>query len=655
MPAAASAPEPAASVKAAPEPESITTEEDSETMLEDPPESADELPEGEAEEEAEPEAKPGKVSQTRLRAGKTRGDRTEKAIRPAEREKTSGRVSTTSSRLRKRGKEAEKDAEGDKKALEGVADVVGKSSRRGSVSRTSMRSKEPAKPFLTTKMKILLGAGLLLVVAGAIAWNPVRKKMLISAIEQGDANAAKTLWHWRQGEALEVFAAHIKGAPANVRDAALAGLAEAVKDGNKGALDVASGVLRDGSEEEKLGTVKTLVPVAEYFVEKRGTKGLGETMAKNMADLVPVLLPAAKKEEPSQAVRVAAIEGLGKLPAPGGGCALLLAIAKAEQGPTREAALRGVEMSAVPDAVGELLKHMADPEDKALAGVARAGFSKVRDQAPTAALTPLLDDKSDEVRLEITKALATRKGDQGASKGIAKALGDGSAAVRLEAVRAVPVMALSPEDLGKLNARISDDSEDVRVATAETISALRDEVTWKLLLQSFEKGLEGKTLQAFIKTLGFRGNEKNKKAQRKDMAAIAIVMQSMEKNPGAASSIGEALALLTAARGKEAREASRRQWTLEQWKAWYENVKKRDELEKAAMDSLKAADKEKGNFDKYPAAQKMVEEALVKLETCQTMCSPNDPEDEWIFKGAIEKLTPLLYEFRKNQHLDLGR
>ncbi|MCW8132793.1 MAG: HEAT repeat domain-containing protein, partial [Planctomycetota bacterium] len=658
MPKAAPAPEVPA--KAAPASESVVEEEEKE-LLEEPPEAVEEEvgdKEADADDEAEAEeeeksAKPRRLS--RLGAAKT-GDKTEKALRPAERggRLSSRRVGTTSERLRKRGKEEDAGEADDKKKLEGVADAVsGRSSRRGGVTRTSMR-KESA-PVLTTKLKIMIGAGLLLVVAVAIAWNPVRKKMMISAIEAGDAAAARDLWAWKGADALEVFDAHIKGQPANVRDAALSGLGEAAKDGSKDALKIALEVLKSGSDEEKTAAAKILVPAAEAYFDLLGKKDdRSKKAAKERMDLlVPVLIEAAAGSMPPD-VRLAGIDGLGKLPAGGGGCQLLIKIAKEEKGEPRNHALRGIEMSAVPDAIGDLLTTMSDAEDKELAAAARAGFAKVRDQAETSALIQTLSNPSAEVRLEIVKALATRKGDTAASGGIAKALGDASAPVRLEAVKAVPVMGFHAEDLSKLEPRITDESEDVRVATAETMAALRDDVTWKLLLKSFEKGLEGKTLQAYIKTLGFRGSEKNKKSQRKDMEAIGIVMASMEKNPGSAGSIGEAMVLLTSARGKEAREAERRGWGADKWKSWYANVKSRDDIEKAAMTQLKTADGMKGNFDRYPEAQKLAEDAQTKLEKCQEMCSPNDPEDEYIFKSAIEKLSPLIYEFRKNQHLDLG-
>ncbi|MBI3829189.1 MAG: HEAT repeat domain-containing protein [Planctomycetes bacterium] len=652
--------------KAAPAPkESI--EDQNEDLLDDPPETdseaeVEDVGEAELKEPEEDEDKPsksgGRPGSITQRAGRGKNDKTEKMLRPADRGRLSSRrVQTVSERMRRQkgGSDEAGDAESDKKALEGVADVVGKSSRRS--VRASRRDAKPAEPFLTTKMKIMIGGGAILVLVAAIAWNPVRKKMLISSLEAGDASAAKELWAWQHAEAFEVFATHLKGAPANVRDASLAGITDAAKEGSKDAIKLAAELVKDGTEEEKVAGIKSLLPAAESFAESRGSKTGGEAAMKGMEDLVPVFIQAAKKDEPSEPVRLAAIQGLGKMPAPGGGCATLLKIIKEEKGPVREAALRGIETSAMPDAVGDLLRDMADPEDKQLAQVAKAGFIKVRDRAETKDLTPLLDNKSDEVRLEITKALAVRKGDALAAKGIAKAIGDSSATVRLEALKAVPMMGLAAEDLSKLETRITDSSEDVRIATAEAIASMHEETTWKILLQSFEKGLEGKTLQAFVKTLGTRGSERSRKTGRKDLAAIAIVIGSLDKNPGAASSVGEALALLTAsssAKVPAGREDQRRRWSPDQWKAWYANVKKRDEIENDAMTSLRNADKLKGNFDRYPEAQKLTESGLDKLDECMKLSETNDPEDVWIFENNIAAFQKNLYEFRKNQHLDMS-
>lgn len=654
--------------KPEPPPTKESIEEDNESLLEDPPETdseaeseVEDVGEAEIKEAEEGEDKPsksGRPGSITQRAGRGKNDKTEKMMRPADRGRLSSRrVQTVSERMRKQkgGKEEDGDAESDKKALEGVVDVVGKSSRRS--TRGSRRDAKPAEPFLTTKMKIMIGGGAILVLVAAIAWNPVRKKMLISSLEAGDASAAKELWAWQRAEAFEVFASHLKGAPANVRDASLAGITEAAKEGSKDAIKLAAELIKDGTEEEKIAGIKSLLPAAESFAESRGSKTGGEAAMKGMEDLVPVFILAAKKDEPSESVRLPAIQGLGKMPAPGGGCATLLKIIKEEKGPVREAALRGVETSAMPDAVGDLLRDMADPEDKQLAQVARNGFIKVRDRAETKDLTPLLDNKSDEVRLEITKALAVRKGDALASKGIGKAIGDSAVQVRLEALKAVPTMGLSPDDLGKLEARITDSSEEVRVATAEAIASMHEETTWKILLQSFEKGLEGKTLQAFVKTLGSRGSERSRKTGRKDLNAISIVMASLDKNPGAAASVGEALALLTASSSQKVpagREDQRRRWSPDQWKAWYANVKKRDAIETSAMDLLKNADKLKGNFDKYPEAQKMTEQGLDKLDECIKLSATNDPEDVWIYENTVANYQKNLYEFRKNQHLDMS-
>lgn len=541
-----------------------------------------------------------------------------------------------------------------------VANMSGRtSSRRVAAKSVRTSQRQVAKPLVSKKVCICGGVMLVLIVVAAVGYKPFITSQLVKGLAAGDAAAAKELWNYRKEDAPEIaigaFTAHLKDqTDTKVLEAVVAGLSLALIDGSKDALDLAKDVFKAGAVPERETLAKVVPDVAAAFLDKSldKDKAVHEQAIKNMEALAPALVERVKAKDESVNVRLAAIKALGKMPCTGGGCQALLEVAKSEKGVTRTEALQGIPRCAVPEAVGDLLKYMADQDDEGLSGVAQQGFAKVRNEAKVGELTPLLDHPSDLVRLEIIKALADRKGDAAAAKGIAKALGDKNKDLRLEAVKAVPAMALKADDLNKLEPLVCDSSEDVRIAAAETLSKLQDEITWKLLLQSFEKGFVGKTLEAYVKALGLRGKLRSSKSSgAKDLSAIAIVLDSMNKFPDRAATIGEAMVLLTTWAGRPQRETERRGWKLETWNTWYANLKARGVLEKEAMEILKTADKGKADIDKYPQLMKQTDKAIEMLELGQKMCIPNDPEDDGVFVRAIENATKMRMLFFKSQHL----
>ena len=357
-------------------------------------------------------------------------------------------------------------------------------------------------------------------------------------------------------------------------------------------------------------------------------------------------MPMSAKKEPPE-VREAAVEALKDLHAPGV-CQKLLELAKTETGNLRQMAFSGIVDTAMPEAIGDLLKTIGE-SDAELAGKAKHAFEIVRDSAKSADLFPLLDDPADNVRREIVEALSKRGGDGYAAKGITKALKDKIPEIRLLAVKAVPVTSISPIDtmVEVLGALVTDSSEEVQLANAETLAQLSDEESRKVILEAFGKSLKGRTLEAYITALGRR-------SYGKDLKAVGIVVPFLNK-PTLENSVREALMLLTL-NNQPGRDAQRRAWTAQKWKDWYAKIMERESKKDAALAKLQEIDQQKqGDKGEYARLMKETDVQLKVLEKCEEMCDPDDPEDKAYFDDKLHKYTEMRYLFQKSQTLDLHK
>ncbi|MBE7465733.1 MAG: HEAT repeat domain-containing protein [Planctomycetes bacterium] len=579
---------------------------------------------------------------------------------------SSRKLATASRRLKK--EDADEEEEDEEEAKDSASS---RRSRRASAagssrgSRRSVREQKPSGPLLSKKAMVGIGAVVVLILGAVIAYKPVMKSMLISKLDTGESldvrkKAAADLFAWLGSGSLGTFMDRLRGTyDADTYAAAAHGLELAARGGKKEAraeaLNYVKEVFASAPEEGKLALVQTLPGVAEFYAGQTDKDGKFTAESKEaMHGLALVALPLVGEAGAAVTpLRLAALQSASKLVAPGV-CAKLIQIAKSEQGETRNLALAGIPSTALPDACGDLLRNMTDKEDTALAKACVQGFSKVRDEAPTGDLLPVLKENDPQVRLEIISALSKRTGDAAAKQAVLGALNDSSKDVRVVVVKTVPALGLPPEALKALEPRITDESEEVRLATAETLKGLGDDVTWGLVLGSFKKGLSGKTLTAFVDTLGSRGRSYNKKKQSKDRQALAIGMELLSNH----SDLGKkALVQLTMEGGSAKREQERSQWDVGRWNEWYQRLQKRDQLEAQAMTILNEARqyadmKFKSEFPKWG---KKAEEGVTILEKAAELCEPDDGEDKWQFDKKVQENEQLKYHFFKNQSLDLAR
>ncbi|MCK6474991.1 MAG: hypothetical protein L6R28_24995, partial [Planctomycetes bacterium] len=545
------------------------------------------------------------------------------------------------------------------KSGEGDADADPKASRRGSMRQSQRRE---AQPFFTLKKKILIGLVVVMGVGGVIAFPIIKEKMLMAKLTEGATEAdkiaaAQSLYNWQQdpsGNASIATFNRLLSAPESAEDTRKAcafGLSLGSKSSNErvreNALNYIGEALKGGDAGAQKAITGYLAEIAAALVESNSTAHQ-ELLA---AHLFPVTGAGTDND-----LRLPAIASLAQMPVKGV-CDKLLEIAKSDTGPARETALKGIDATAIPDSVEALLTAMADESDKLLADAARGGFAKVRNTAPVDKLVAQLGHKNEMVRLEIVKALESKPGVDAAREGIVQAFKDPATAVRLEAIGSVPKMNLGATQVAHLAGPIADAEESVRVKTAEVIAELRDDTTWKLVMGAFQKPMAGKTLEMYLKTLGVRGKLRNASGKRKDMEPIKMMMDLLGKESGAEAAVREALTQLTLVTGYPRREATRRNWSKDQWDAWWANILARDKIEQemaaAYEDCKKHADmKFKPDFNTY--YQKMVT-VVEMLEKCVKMSEAEDPEDKAYFTSHERDYTQLMYHFQKNQALDLSK
>ena len=527
--------------------------------------------------------------------------------------------------------------------------------------RGATRRSLPARPVspgfkLTTVQKILIGAGVVLVVVVFAGYKPALRAWQVHTLDNPAASttarkdAAERLVAAFEPDALDIFKARLTSADAGQREAVAYGLELlARKPGAREDVVAAMGsCFQSPDAAARALYAATLTNIVECM-GKSGTGGTGDSKANRAIreKAAALLLPCAAPAEKDPAVRLAALKGLALLRV-SGVCHLFLQIANTEKGPARAAALEGITATALPENCGELLKLVAgaDPE---LARLSKKAFADVRDKADSAELLALVSDPSDDVRREIVLALGQRKADPKARLAIGTALRDSVPDIRLAAVRAVPTTGLTPP-YTSLAERVKDPEEEIRIASAETLAQMSDDESRQIVVEAFKEDLQGKTLEAYIKTLGRRSSGK-------DLKAIALAMHLLDTNPQAQNSICQALIYLTRAARPE-REQQRKSWTVEKWRAWYANLTAREKIKDAALAAIEGSmqrareTEDKGNV--YRVQYKVVKKSFESLDKCKELCQPDDPEDVRALEDLQAKYQVVKELFFKSQSLDLN-
>jgi HEAT repeat protein len=512
-------------------------------------------------------------------------------------------------------------------------------------ARRTVRDTEAA-PLLGKKQIILGSAGVVVLLTLIIGYGPFMNYRLTKTLDEAPSvgerkNAAEGLFHRNGLGALQTFAMRVERPDPMVREAATHGL-ELI--GTKTSayptvIEKFKDILPKAEPETKLLYIRALNNIAAKLTDTRGEgkTSPNDERPKAIKTIAQTLIPCSEPAEQSQDVRALAVEGLVQLQT-AGVCRQLIKLAATEKTALRDKARNGISATALPEAAGELLKSMTS-SDKELAAVCKQAFVRIRDEAPSAELLPLVTHELEDVRREIVEALSKRQGDDKAREGIGKALKDKSAAIRILAVKAVPTTGIQGS-MEPLAAVARDENEAVRIATAETLGQLRDPETKKILLEAFKNNPQGETMKAYITALG-------KRSSGKVLSEIAIVMGVLDTNPAAEGAICEALVLLTS-NGVGGRTEQRRGWKAAQWKAWYAKITAREKAKDGAISEIEKikAQAKQMNRGTFKALKELLERQLEVLEQCQKQCLPDDAEDVAAFErmqADYSKVKDLLF------------
>jgi len=615
---------------------------------------------GEVEEEAdipETKAKASPLSQRAERKEYSKKSEASKA-RPSSRiDRVVSKRDAKSSSIRLKGKEKDapqKEEEDESDATLPVVDEGTSKSKLSSTSRrsqrNSVRGEAPAKKSSLKKWHIaVLIAVPILLIALVIAWGPISRSMLLSDLDNGGSldarkNAAASITERFPDRGTAVFGARLLTGAPETQKACVYGLGLVIASKEKDPRTYALKAFQDA-----LAAPEATPEIRKEIID--AISGLAaDSKDAEVQGLFGVLLLERLDAENDPELKAALVRALGRCPAPGV-CVRLIKLAKSDQGALRDAALAGIEATATPDAAALLLQCMTDANDEKLARVTLAGFNKVSVKAPTGQLVPLLDGQPENVVVEIVKALAIRKNEREAVKGVVKAASAGTPKVKLLAVEALVSLPVANEDLPALSGLPNDANEDVRMAFAKILGQMHDDNSYKLLCASFEQIKDERTVGVYAAALGTRTRGKNK-----DRAALALGIHLLEKFPGAAPAIGAAMAQMTLVSGAPAnREAERKGWGADKWKAWYANLLKRDEMVAAQLKIFDDAQKLKDpkNRDQFEGLYKKTQKAQDTLsDIAKTMCK-DDPEDEAELSKKVDNYQVTVYYFEKNAPLNL--
>ncbi len=523
------------------------------------------------------------------------------------------------------------------------------------VSRRTTKRSIRGKPvgFRLTKLHkigaIVAVVVILVVVAG---YSPFMVNMYTKGITGPDAtvdarkSSAKSLVEFDASKGYEVCGMAISNPDAGIREAGIYGMGLLGHSRNMRGMAITSfgTALSSAEPATKVLIIKALGEIATEI--KPGEAGKEDKDSVNdLTAVATAIMPRAEAAtEQAPEVRTAAVESLGKLRVPGV-CNVLIKIATSGDADLKIKARDGIEYTALPDAAGALLQTVGGA-DKDLATVCKRAFEQVRDSAKSEVLAGLVNDPSDDVRHEVVLALAKRSNDTAACGGLIRAFKDKLPEIRAAAVKGIPTTGMSGS-VQSLTELITDTDENVRVETANTLGELRDADSAKMVLEAFKNPMAGKTMNAFITALG-------KRTHGKDLKACEIVMNILERNPGAEASVKEAMALLTQSTYGGARINVRRGWEISKWKAWWNNINEREKMRKGAAEKLEALRKHKDdNHLTFPGLMRETEAQLDILEKCTEMCKPDDPEDEPGFEDQKHTGTFLKEHFMKNASIDM--
>jgi HEAT repeat protein len=490
------------------------------------------------------------------------------------------------------------------------------------------------------------GFAVVLLLTAVFGYGPYMRWSLTRTLETAEdagsrAAAAEALYNRNDAAAYSIFQQRLASPDEKTRTAAVHGMSlfAVERDGN-GAIKEIGAAMPALDPAGKAAFCNELKAVAKTIAESKRDE---TEQAKSFALLGQAMLPLLASDNPN--VLGAAVQALVTVRAPGVCSALVDVALNAKDASHKAAARDGLQPTALPDAVPALLKAMAS-SDSELSQAARIAFARVRDTAPSAALLPLLADPNAAVRKAIVEALGRRHGDAQASEGITKALADTTPELRILALKSIPVCGVSGST-SQLLAVLSDPIEDVRVACAQTLGALHDDDSRKTLLEAFGTNPSGETMAALLEAL------RKRSGQTKDIGAIGIVMALLEKD-GATPGVVEALAALTNAGQGAQRDAERKQWSAERWKAWWANIAAREKVKTEAMDKLTKADARKQEDKKiYPTLLQMTIEGLDLLEKCKEMSKNDDKEDIAWFDKTQSKYSMNRELFFKHQSIDI--
>jgi hypothetical protein len=507
--------------------------------------------------------------------------------------------------------------------------------------RKSIRSSSsgPAKPFLTTKVKIILGVSAFLILLLVFGYDPAMRAWQTKKLDEGASveerkAAAEALFDRYNDAAWGIYSTRVNTGNPDLREAAVFGLELVAKHGSRSksaAVETLTKELGTADAAGKLVLIKSLGSVAKALQEAKGND-------EDVARIAKSLIPATEMADLKPEGRQMAVDALSTLPVPGV-CKQLIKIAKTEKGEMRAKARDGIARTALPDAAGDLLETMTG-DDKELATDAKRSFGRIRTETKSELLLPLVTHQRDDVRREIVEALGMRANDAKAAQGVTTALKDKVPEIRELAVRAIPKTGISGL-MTQLSDLVVDPEEKVRIANAESLAQLRDPESQKVILKAFENDLQGKTMDAYITALG-------KRSSGKDLKSIGMLLGILESKPTSEPTIKPALVLLAN------HKTNRTNWTVEQWKAWFAKINQRDQMRTAAL-AVMEADRGKSSADRslYAKIAKEIEENLDVLEKCKEMSKPDDMEDIASFDQDLTKYTKVREFFFKGASVDV--
>jgi hypothetical protein len=384
-----------------------------------------------------------------------------------------------------------------------------------------------------------------------------------------------------------------------------------------------------------------------------------ETMVFDERDtvLAPLLLKTlSEKTEAECPLRLAALKTLVAMPAEGVCVELLKIAADAKHPREREIALSGIAPTARAEAAEKLLTAM-DAADEELAKAATAGFQRVRSEAPSSVLRPLLKHAKASIRRAALDVLADRTTDPIAAQGLIECLTDAEPDLRAKAAETLDKLKLTQAQC-EAAARMGLDQEPaVRLAAATALSKRGDEATFGALKNVIAEVADSTFPAELVRAWGAVGKIRGANRSRKDLPALLLAMKLLNAAAGTAgeATARETLAKLSVVGGQPKRESERARWTTENWKTWFSAWEAR---EKKSAEAGKLLDEAQAFMDNKEQSHKIPEAVAVKwialLESASDAvsemsdkCRATDAEDADYYDRLNLNLNMKLQHFRR--------